>query len=177
MILHDTVVTGHVSLPPLCWWPALVNGSYPTTANLGKLIKLTARFPFLNHFIRPAAHCGTTGYNKTLISFPYDFSYIFPCTRSKLFYISITLLARLYPPLNQPNKPAVNWPSSPVDPRPRTRSSGFLNTLVTSVYADTKSGPFVRGFNVGYTASVGVATRNMWGGNSQDKWVRLSKMP
>ena len=102
------------------WWPALVvNGSYPTTANLGKLIKLTARFPFLNHFIRPAAHCGTTGYNKTLISFPYDFSYIFPCTRSKLFYISITLLARLYPPLNQPNKPAVNWPSSPVDPPPK----------------------------------------------------------
>ena len=74
MILHDTVVTGHVSLPPLWWSPALVNGSYPTTANLGKLIKLTARFPFLNHFIRPAAHSGTTGYNKTLslISFPYD---------------------------------------------------------------------------------------------------------
>ena len=162
MILHDTVVRGHV------WW------NFHPTANLRKLIKLTARFPFLNHFIRPSTRCGSTRYNKnprarSIHTWKNKITSIFlkfeQCIfiTSKLFYISISLLAWLYPPLNRPNKPAVNWLSPQLIPRPRTRSSGFLNTLVTSVYADTKSGPFVRGFNVGYTASVGVAGRDVRG--------------
>ena len=31
----------------------------------GNWSKLTTRFPFLNHFIRPRLHCGTTSYSKT----------------------------------------------------------------------------------------------------------------
>ena len=134
MILHDTVVRGHV------WW------NFHPTANLRKLIKLTARFPFLNHFIRPGTHCGTARHNKNPRTLTHGRTkWLSACITSKLFYISITSPAWLYPPLNRPNKPAVNWRSPQLIPRPRTRSSGFLNTLVTSVYADTKSGSFVKG--------------------------------
>ena len=56
------MVAGHVWLTPPGHLPP---APIPPQPIWGNWSKLTTRFPFLNHFIRPRLHCGTTSYSKT----------------------------------------------------------------------------------------------------------------
>ena len=62
MILHDSVVRGHVSLTPLSERKSHQPIREPIWGNWSK--PPTTRFPFLNHFIRPGLHSGSCRQNK-----------------------------------------------------------------------------------------------------------------
>ena len=59
------MVAGHVWLTPLLVTCPRWAAPIPPQPIWGNWSKLTTRFPFLNHFIRPRLHCGTTTYSKT----------------------------------------------------------------------------------------------------------------
>ena len=61
------MVAGHVWLTPLLVTCPRWTAAIPPQPIWGNWSKLTTRFPFLNHFIRPRLHCGTTSYSKTFI--------------------------------------------------------------------------------------------------------------
>ena len=64
MILHDSVVRGHVSLTPP---PSPSENPTSLSENQSGEIdqsQPTTRFPFLNHFIRPGLHSGSCRQNK-----------------------------------------------------------------------------------------------------------------